>query len=92
LKTLLTEDNIEASVFERQLERIASMPGNIRLDGTRDRDHLGIDIHTGYPRIGSQSLSRKPCDDAGSAGDVQNAIPLGEAHAVQEIPCPGTKE
>jgi hypothetical protein len=49
-------------------------------------------IISGLISIGSQSLSRKPRDDAGSAGDVQNAIPLGEAHAVQEIPCPGTKE
>jgi hypothetical protein len=45
------------------------MPGNAGLDGTRYRDHLGDDLHTGCRRTGSQLR----------AGDVQNAFLVRDA-------------
>jgi hypothetical protein len=43
-------------------------------------NHLGVNVHTGNLRTGSKLLSRKPRDDSGSAGKVENAIRLREAH------------
>ena len=92
LKALLTEDNIEASIFEGQFDGVSQMPRNIGLDGTRYRNDLRIEIHTGYLRTGSKLRSRKPCNDSGSAGHIQNAVLFCEGHATYEIRRPGTKE
>jgi hypothetical protein len=87
LKTLLTEDNIEASVFERQLESIASMPGNIRLDGTRDRDHLGL-ISTPVIRESAPSRSRAAVRRCRSRRRRPERDPLGRGSRGPRDPLP----
>src|SRR5262249_22561206 len=79
LDTLLTEDDIEDSVLERQSRGIAGSPFDGRPGGTnRCRagrfDHACVEIDTDYPTFRPKTAGGQARDKPRPAGDVENVL------------------
>ena len=93
LKPLLAEDDLKLlAIFKRQVTGIAFAPVNVRRDRAGHGQHARADIHADQAPAMADPFTRYASDDAGAAGDVEDALGGTRIYLVDREFGPGTKQ
>jgi hypothetical protein len=92
LEPLLTNDDVERGVGERETRRLAASPLDAGSGGLRHLQSGLRPIEADHDSVREHSAGRPARDDAGPAGHIQDALAGAKVGRVEEMARPGIEE